>query len=146
MGYLGRAEAWVEACRFSEAPATPEEGKCRPGIKTIDTATGEIRGEAVTLYAPRPAAEYSELRKGFLPDKKAEKKLGKTLPVSLLDALSVETSELRKQGWNQPPAARKVAYLRPVDALRPQPIVGQATPPSATTVGHLRIGKPLPPL
>lgn len=144
MGYLGRAESWVEACRLSEAPTTPEEGKCRPGIETIDPATGEIRGEAVTLYAPRPAAEYGELRKGFLPDKKAQKKLGKTLPASLLDALSVETSELRKQGWNQPPAARKVAYLRPVDALRPRRVAGKATPRSATTVRYLLIGKPLP--
>jgi len=144
MGYLGRAESWVEARRLGEASAVPEERKCRPGVEALDTTTGEIRGEAVILYAPLPPAEYGELRKGFLPDKKAEKKLGKTLPADLLNALSVETSDLRKQGWNQPPAARKVSYLRPVDALRPQRVVRKATPTSATTVRYLLIGKPLP--
>jgi CRISPR-associated protein Csb2 len=115
IGYLGRTEPWVEASRVDKAP----EANCAPGQEALDTATGELRGESVTLLAPLPADEYQNMRKGFLTDKNAIKKLGKTLPDNLLGALSVDTADLRKQGWSQPPAARKVSYLRPVNALRP---------------------------
>lgn len=142
IGYLGRAESWVEARRVPEAP----EANCKPGTDTVDTATGELCGEAVTLYAPLPSGEYQKLRQGFLPDKNAVKKLGKTLPDSLSDALSVDTADLRKQGWNQPPAARKVSYLRPVDALEPVRVVHRASAPVATTAIFIVIGKPLPPV
>lgn len=140
MGYLGRAESWVEAQRVTEMPET----NCTPGTQALDTTTGELRGEIVTLYAPLPPEEYKALRQGFLPDKKAEKKLGKTLPDNLLDALSMDTADLRKQGWNQPPAARKVSYLRPVDALKPRPVIHKATALCATTARFILIGKPLP--
>jgi len=140
MGYLGRAESWVDARRVTEMPKT----NCTPGTQALDTITGELRGEVVTLYAPLPADEYNALRQGFLSDKKAQKKLGKTLPGNLLDALSVDTADLRKQGWNHPPAARKVSYLRPVDALKPQPVVPKPTAPRATTVRLILIGNPLP--
>lgn len=140
MGYLGRAESWVEARRISEVP----KSNCSPGTDALDVATGELRGEAVTLYVPLPPDEYEELRQGFLPDKKAKKKLGKTLPDNLLDALSVDTADLRKQGWNQPPAARKVSYLRPIDALKPRRAIHKVSVPRATTVGFILVGKPLP--
>lgn len=140
MGYLGRAESWVEARRSNETP-TPN---CKPGTETLDTHTGELKGELVNLYAPLPPGEYQLLRRGFLVDKKAAKKLGKTLPDNLLDALSVDTADLRKQGWNQPPAARKVSYLRPVDALRPRYTVRKIGVRIATTANFILIGKPLP--
>ncbi len=140
MGYLGRAESWVEARRISKAP----ESDCKPGTDALDTTTGELHGETVSLYAPQPPTEYAELRQRFLPDKKAIKKLGKTLPESLLDALSVDTADLRKQGWNQPPAARKVSYLRPLDALEPRRTVQKSCAPMATTASFILIGKPLP--
>lgn len=140
MGYLGRAESWVEARRITESP----KANCTPGTDALDTTTGELHGEAVTLYAPLPSAEYEKLRSGFLPDKKAEKKLGKTLPDNLLDALSVDTADLRKKGWNQPPAAQKVSYLRPVDALKPRRTIHKTRVPAATTASFILIGKPLP--
>lgn len=140
MGYLGRAESWVEAQRLAEAPTV----NCMPGTAAIDTETGEIKDEIVTLYAPMPAAQYQTLRQGFLADKKSGKKLAKTLPDSLLDALSVDTAELRKHGWNQPPAARKATYLRPFDALRPRYATPSADSPDATTASFIVVGKPLP--
>jgi CRISPR-associated protein Csb2 len=140
MGYLGRAESWVEAKRLTEAP----EINCAPGSPALDTETGELKGEIVTLYAPLPPGEYQSLRQGFLADKKAAKKLATTLPDNLLDALSVDTSDLRKQGWNQPPAARRVSYLRPVDALRPRYATPRIEVPDATTASFIVVGKPLP--
>jgi CRISPR-associated protein Csb2 len=140
MGYLGRAESWVEARCIDSAPV-PD---CTPGTEALDTGTGELMGELVTLYAPLPADAYQTLRNGFLTDKKAIKKLGATLPDTLLDALSVDTADLRKLGWSQPPAARKVSYLRPVDALRPRYTIHRALAPTANTVSFILIGKPLP--
>jgi CRISPR-associated protein Csb2 len=140
MGYLGRAESWVEARRINEKP----EVNCRPGVSALDVDTGELKGEIVTLYAPLPPGEYQSLRQGLLVDKKATQKLGKTLPDNLLAALSVETAELRKQGWNRPPAARKVSYIRPVDALRPRYATRKSEPPVATMASFILVGKPLP--
>ena len=140
MGYLGRAESWVEAKRVTDAPAA----NCKPGASALDTETGELKGEIVTLFAPLPPNEYQSLRQGFLTDKKSAKKLAKTLPDNLLKALSLDTADLRKQGWNQPPAARKVSYLRPVDALRPRYATPRIDVPDATTASYILVGKPLP--
>jgi len=140
MGYLGRAESWVEAKRIDGAPAT----NCKPDTHSLDTETGALQGEIVTLYAPLPSGEYQSLRRGFLDDKKAARKLGTTLPDNLQDALSVDTVALRKQGWNQPPAAKKVSYLRPIDALRPRYAVPQIKTPDATCINFILTGKPLP--
>jgi len=139
MGYLGRAESWVEASRFRGV----FQSNCKPGSEALDKSTGELH-EVVTLLAPLPTGEYDTLRNTFIVDKKVAKKLASTLPAHLLDALSVETADLRKQGWSQPPAARKVSYLRPVDALRPKRSTHTATQRPATTVRYLLIGKPLP--
>ncbi|HQU17367.1 MAG TPA: type I-U CRISPR-associated protein Csb2 [Gammaproteobacteria bacterium] len=140
MGYLGRAESWVEAKRLTEAPAI----NCVPSTTALDTETGELKGETIALYAPLPPGEYQTLRQRFLTDKKSVKKLAGTLPGKLLDALSLDTADLRKQGWNQPPAARKVSYLRPVDALRTRYITPRIEVPDATTASFILVGKPLP--
>ena len=140
MGYLGRAESWVEAQRLAEAPMV----NCVPGTAGLDTETGEIKGEVITLYATISAAKYQTLRQGFLADKKSGKRLAKTLPGNLLDALSVDTAELRRHGWNQPPAAYKAAYLRPFDALRPRYATPGAGSSDSTTASFILVGKPLP--
>lgn len=140
MGYLGRADSWVEAKR-TDAPPRPN---CVPSNEAIDADTGEIKGELVTLYAPLSSEEYQALRARFLVDKKSQKKFTSTLPESLLDALSVDTSDLRKLGWSLPPAARKVSYVRPLGALRPRRTIQHATHPRVTAVSFVLSGKPLP--
>lgn len=140
MGYLGRAESWVHVGRVNN----PWEPNCVPGNQMLDPDTGELSGEAIILLAPLPVNEYQMLRDRFLSDKNTARKLGSTLPENLCDAISVETAELRKQGWSQPPAARKVCYWRPVDALRPKRMSTRVTVPGFTTVRYLLVGKPLP--
>ena len=140
MGYLGRAESWVEASRVDHL----ESSNCFPGDEAIDKTTGELRGEVINLYTAVPADEYQIKRNRFQADKKQAKKLARTLPENLTAALSVETADLQKQGWSQPPAATRVAYLRPVDALRPKRISHKHVPIKATTARFLLIDKPLP--
>lgn len=142
MGYLGRAESWVEATRFDGT----FQPNCRPGseLSTSDLSPRESREEIVSLLAPLAPDAYSNFRKSFLADKKAAKKLAGTLPESLLDALSVETSDLRALGWSQPPASRKELYRRSAEALRPRRKPQPATPLTATTACYILIGRPLP--
>ena len=145
MGYLGRAESWVEATRFDGT----FQPNCRPGSEPStsdlsEESVGESREEIVSLLAPQVPDAYGNIRKSFLADEKAAKKLAGTLPESLLDALSVETSDLRALGWSQPPASRKELYRRPAEALRPRRKPQPATPLTATTARYILIGKPLP--
>ena len=142
MGYLGRVESWVEASRYDGA----FQPNCRPGGKPSvgDLPGGESREEIVPLLAPLTPDAYSTFRKSFLADKRTAKKLAETLPESLLDALSAETSALRALGWSQPPASRKELYRRPAEALRPRRKPQPATPLVATTARYILIGKPLP--
>lgn len=145
MGYLGRAESWVEASRYDGT----FQPNCRPGSKPSEgklseEPAGELREEVISLLAPLGPEDYGNCRKRFLTDKKAAKKLARTLPESLLDALSVETSDLRALGWSQPPASRKELYCRPAEALRPRRKTQPGMPLTATTARYILVGKPLP--
>lgn len=142
MGYLGRAESWIEARRVEAGP----EPNCVSGSDPIDMETGELHGEVISVHAPVTAREYEQRRQDFLAnsDSKQTKKLGSTLPEDLIDALSLDTADLQKQGWSDPPAAQKISYLRPLDALRPRRKRTAQSPPAVTTAQFLLIGKPLP--
>ncbi len=163
MGYLGRAESWVEARRLAddEMPADiikaldseekiMSESLCRPGEDAVDRDTGEVKGEVVRLLAPSPATAYRQWRDDFVSNKiagqrgKKKKLLQLTTPEHLTQALCLDTSELQQAGWSQPPAGRFVEYLRPLDCLRPklgQPKVRRSV---VTTARFMLIGKPLP--
>lgn len=91
---------------------------------------------------PCRRANTSRCARGFLPTKRRQRSWPRHF--NLLDALSVDTADLRKQGWNQPPAARRVSYLRPVDALRPRYATPRIEVPDATTASFIVVGKPLP--
>ncbi len=145
LGYLGRAEAWVDA-RLADGVA-PEELECVP-IADIDTSasTSEEDRQRVRLLAPVTPAELSEWRaaamderitrrleakrrqaieKGKSPDRvklspKDLAKLEATLPASVHEALAVDTDTIRKQGWNRPPGSRWVDYSRPAATGRTQ--------------------------
>lgn len=161
LGFLGRAESWVEASRitshlpFNCVPLTEEE-------TPVDTETGEITGEIVRLLAPAHATDYAALREptlkkaGISSDfslaklKGEKRKLAATLPADWLDAISVDTSERHAAGWNSPPAARVIAYRRPLQALRTmssKPTVRRvraSADPQTTTARFALYGKPLP--
>lgn len=140
LGYLGRAESWVEARRVDDPP----EPNCVPGDEAVDKTTGEVFGEVVELQAPLSPAAYSERRQHFLSGKKPPKKLVVTLPEQWLNALCVESVDLQKAGWNLPPAARKISYVRPMNALRPVRRPRQTILPTVKAARFLVVGKPLP--
>lgn len=152
MGYLGRAESWVEARRLNGW-----QGKCNcyPSEEAIDAETGEV-GDLVPLWLPRTAADYATFRRNSLETVKArklpsreDKAVHSTLPEDWLAAISLDTGELQAAGWSAPPAARQAYYRRPKDALRfmaatPAPARQKTTGQVVTTARFALYAKPLP--
>jgi CRISPR-associated protein Csb2 len=150
LGYLGRAESWVEAKRCADWGG---ELNCCPGESSVDTQTGEILGEPVFLYCPLPQDGYAFFRRHFLQGLEARalksnerKTIENTLPENWLDALSLDTADLQSAGWSAPPAAQRRLYQRPIEALRAN---AASRPRSrlilpADTVCYAVYGKPLP--
>ncbi|WP_089729559.1 type I-G CRISPR-associated protein Csb2 [Candidatus Thiosymbion oneisti] len=179
LGFLGRAESWVEMQRreawgdkpncvpadtateenvakaplpsgMSQKPLSPRgEGLGRGGSK------GEDEGDRrLTLMMPMPAADYASFRAAQLEGLKKrsdlkpkdKKAIAATLPESWLDAIGVESAELRAAGWNIPPASRDIPYRVRDEILRSS---GRLSPRSvahkdATTFRFAVYGKPLP--
>ena len=160
LGFLGRAESWVDARR---APA-PVNFNCVPAAESVDPETGGVTGEIVRLMAPSTPEIYRAFRSGKLEAagikvdsarrppklKPDQKKLLTTLPEDWLNAISVETSELLAAGWSAPPCARTVSYRRPLHALKttaPKVVRKPAIVRPNTTVTTARFvlyGKPFP--
>ncbi|RMH60102.1 MAG: type I-U CRISPR-associated protein Cas5/Cas6, partial [Bacteroidetes bacterium] len=154
LGYLGRAESWVA---LDLEPAAPEtEFECRPlreGESLLDTDTGEVLGEQIELLVPRTPEDYQQFREGVLAGLEhgratAQSCIDRTLPEDWLDALAVETADLRRAGWSAPPAARRLAYLLPADARRSRtaPRAAAAPAPRPQCVRYCLAAHPLPEL
>ncbi|HXF46392.1 MAG TPA: type I-U CRISPR-associated protein Csb2, partial [Burkholderiaceae bacterium] len=146
MGYFGRAESWVHA----ERTEWRNGYNCLPAEGEVDEETGEI-GEIVRLLAPRPPADYAAFRAQQIgAHRKPPKRLGKTLPGDWLDAVSLDTGDLQAAGWSLPPAARRLSYRRPLNALKAvatRVTSRRRAPKAASAVTTARLAlyaKPLP--
>ncbi len=126
LGYFGRAESLVEA-RVLEG-VTAIESNAMP---LAEGATPPEKTEFVRLLAPMNPAKYSDWRKNFLKTNQSpiggKKKAGKkskavdalSVPEDLFAALHADTGELQSAGWNLPPGAEFVNYVRPENAFAP---------------------------
>lgn len=149
IGFLGRAESWVEARLVEDWQDTPN---CVPSELSVNLQTGEAL-EPVRLIAPLDGKAYAERRRKMIAEhgldarklNKTQKQILETMPERLLDALQVDTAALHNAGWSQPPSSRFVTYQRPYDCLsvapRPQP---RRSSVHVTTARLILIGKPLP--
>lgn len=143
MSYFGRAESWVDA-RLADSPSE----SIRPN--TVPLAAGTPAApdqELVRVLCPMPAKEvvawrtraFEEALEQRLSEKKQDAttkgkdankvkltksdkdKLDASLPRTLLDALELDTGELKKQGWSSVPGTRWVDYVRPRDSVATLP-------------------------
>lgn len=148
MGYLGRAESWVEAELLSDWSGTPD---CLPAESTIDESTG-VESEPVSVIAPRSAGDYkaarAELRIGphvEVMTKRERKMFELTVPERLLDALQADSSELQAVGWSAPPGARFLTYQRPYGCFTARPKVRSSSSEGVYRWIRLALnGRPLP--
>jgi CRISPR-associated protein Csb2 len=135
LGYLGRAESWIEAKVFEwsgdDVNAKPLNHDCEGKGRASDP---ECR--LVSLYAPLSPETYRERRERLIRDERERRRAGwtknskptasaidkdikdilATLPERLASALAVDTSDLQAAGWSDPPACRRVLYAAPEPA------------------------------
>lgn len=160
LGFLGRAESWVDARRTNDVL----EPNCVPATECLDVETGEMTGEIVRLLVPRKPHDYAAFRSNKLNAKgvqsdaagralrlnAAQKKLMRTLPTDWIDAISVETGDLQAAGWSAPPCSQSVSYHRPLNALvttAPKVTYKRAVTREKSAISTARYalyGKPLP--
>jgi CRISPR-associated protein Csb2 len=156
LGYLGRAESWVEARRLGrwdgDANCLPKES---PPPLSQKSGEGETE-HTISLMCPLAPAAYRDFRDQQFSAETANKKKSRvkpgsgpaSLPESWLEAVCLETTVLQAGGWSRPPAAQRVWYERAADALLPAarqalPRVGHRDT-CATTARFALYGRPLP--
>jgi CRISPR-associated protein Csb2 len=140
LGYLGRAESLVEAKLVQSSATDPREAIAHANVMPLEpdrSLTSEE--EIVRVLCPLTSSEIqiwrmrvfeAELERRLADKRSAAKAKGKdpdaqkltksdkdkvdsTLPKNLMEALQVDTGELRRQGWSGIPATRWVDYVRP---------------------------------
>ena len=166
MGYLGRAESWVEARLFEGGQ---EDINCIP-LKEDQVHPDGF--ESVRILAAMSAQEYSNWRTKVLDERFSRKlaelqeaarlngksedraKLTKKdietiengLPVDLFGALQADTGILKKAGWSQPPGSIWINYVMPRSAFEVMPRAAKRTDPDKKpTVARYAVVSKVPP-
>ncbi len=149
IGYLGRAESWVEA---RIADDWDGEFNAAPLASGMSAPTGSASAEVSGVLAP-PA--WAALRTRLLPQAAAMARskraaIEATLPERLCAALSVETKDWQRVGWSSPPPLARIVYERPAigplpSRSRPQPKHRSSEQPGRPEVARLLLdGRPRP--
>jgi CRISPR-associated protein Csb2 len=139
LGYFGRAESLVEA-RVVEG-VTAIEPNATP---LAEDQPQPPKTELIRLLAPMTPNAYATWRTDFLAantsagkeKKRANKKAKEPeIPDDLFTALHADTGDLQSAGWNLPPGAVYMNYIRPEDAFapatKPRPRRSQLAPTAA---------------
>lgn len=111
LGYLGRAESWVEARLLDEAPGPMT-------LAPLEAPNATPWGEALALETPEVFEAW--LRSYLAAHPKGA--LRREVPKTLMEALCMDTDTLRRRGWSEPPGTRRVAWAQvgPLPAAPPR--------------------------
>ncbi len=170
LGYLGRAESWIEA-KVVEFPPnrTPN---CYPLKGSSNDDIPEGYGK-VRVLLPMNAENYTEWRKKVIenykqkskdePEAKSVKKrksannnklskedeesIEKKIPYNIFEALHIDTGEMKKDGWSKPPGSKWSYYIMPLDPFKANPITGVANQSKINhpTVARFAVASNVPP-
>jgi len=165
LGYLGRAESWVEAEVFEwsgdDANAKPRNHDGEGNERAPDSGL-----RLASLYAPLSPEAYRERCEHLIREERERRRAGwtkkssptataidkdmknilATLPDRLASALAIDTSDLHAAGWSDPPACRRVLYTAPEPASvwrGPRPRTTR-TRPDPTVARFVLAGRPPP--
>lgn len=140
LGYLGRAESWVEARLVDDDEARETPVRAIGEGETVD-------GDVVRVLAPESPAAFAAWRVLQSSDSKGvkSKKKGDGLPETIFDALTADTGDLRKAGWSQPPGSRFVEYARPRQRVASAPPARIDRPATLPTVARYCVASAAPP-
>jgi len=111
LGYFGRAESWVGARVIDDGFET----NSRPmgDTETVPDSCELVR--TLTCMSPEEYQKWREATSNVM------KQTGNSPVISedVFEALQIETSDIKRDGWSQPPGSRWVAYLRPRTSFEP---------------------------
>jgi CRISPR-associated protein Csb2 len=130
LGYLGRAEALVEA------KVLPVDSAFAPNAQPLaDKEPVPPGAELVRVLCPEPPQTYASWRAEQLANaptapaarkkttrKAAKAASGPVLPEDIFTALHADTGELQSAGWTLPPGSRFVDYVRKANCFDVAPI------------------------
>lgn len=108
LGYLGRAESWVEARRLPEWNGE---------INAVPSSGDDRSGERIELLALPEDATYSAWLEEQASVQKPRKKL-QPLPADWWELLHLDTSWIDREAWSAPPGVRFVSYTHHPAAAR----------------------------
>ena len=152
MTYFGRAESWVcgELLKNTdvEADVLPTDlGQAPPpGYELVRTLVSSSPRDHADWFAEQTLTTASETSGKSRPRAKTSRKeSGQWLPPTLFDALHIDTSVLRKEGWNQPPGSRWVNYIRSRDAFASRSRTQTQTVRAKPTVARFAISSSVRP-
>lgn len=143
LGYFGRAESLVEA--FVRDDIAAIKVNSRPIEKGEGTTE---KTELVRLLVPLSPTDYETWRTEFItanipPEKVAIKKgssgkknKGPEIPADLFKALHADTGDLQASGWNLPPGAVYLNYIRPSNAFAPAALPSKRTVKTPTVARY----------
>ncbi len=141
LGYLGRAESLVEAALLDG-----EAGEYETHPLPADETTTDDE-ELVRVLAPFSSVEYGAWRQGYLqnlssasPKRKARKAgTDESVPPNLFECLLADTGVLKAAGWNLPPGAQRVPYVRPGNAFKISPMLSRRHTVTKPTVARFAL-------
>ncbi|MHC1595185.1 MAG: type I-G CRISPR-associated protein Csb2 [Methanotrichaceae archaeon] len=165
LGYLGRAESWAEA-KLVEDPGVAnsyplEGGDALPdgyeGVRTLapmlpeaylewrETALESHKERGLEVLRDKARKKGKPVEKVKLSKKDIEK-IEQNLPADVFQALHVETGDLKKAGWSQPPGSVWVTYTRPRNAFDAMPRASLGRPEGdRPTVARYAVASQAPP-
>jgi CRISPR-associated protein Csb2 len=121
MGYLGRAESWVEARVLDNAEA--QEAYQRLNCYPLDMRNvfpfGEDEMEPVRVLCADTETAFAKPKRS---EGRGKTKIQTEAPLYDPDwHLCMETLELHSKRWSDPPGSKWITYLRPRDSFKPEP-------------------------
>lgn len=129
LGHLGRAESWcVATLAQTDSNPPPTETNCFP---VENNPKGNHPTEIVSVLCPDGANAFASQH---IPTPKPSKKNQPAPPPTCDPAwhLCLETQDLQKMGWSDPPGSRWVSFRRNPDAFLPKPAPTRKPAPETT--------------
>ena len=159
LGYLGRAESWVEAKIVNSSSIDSYTPKCEP-LK--DGSNNDIPEgyERVRVLMPMNAEKYTEWSKDFLnkireqPEasntkhRKKNKTIKNSIPSDIFEALLIDTGEMKRDGWSNPPGSEWHYYKMPIGSLfpaKPTASTRNQTKENHYTIARFAVASNVPP-
>lgn len=138
LGFLGRAESWVEARVLTASES--EKAGTRVNCVPANGQSADRGQEAVRVLCADPATAFSNEHTPKLAKAEGRGKSKKQIVTPLYEPdwhLCMETLELHKEKWSEPPGSRWVTYLRSGNCFEVAPRVSaRRTARAASTVAR----------